>query len=217
VPVDFASVKKAMDSGKSIPGLSSEDYVKQYGLGITTQFDDPLVTFGAGPENNTYLKGLPEADQVAFKRALWGEAPDWNHARAVEEEDFSETAGCTKSAAKQVYKPNELTGTYINPADKLVAQDPRMIAALKKFGACMRKDGYEFDHPDEVTDDLVDRLAALTRGQDPRTLTGAALDKLKALQGEELAVAAVLTKCEDTEVQPVEAKVEQEIYGARPS
>ena len=50
VAVDFVSIKNAMGSDKSAPGLSSEDYVKQYGLGITTQFDKPLVTFGAGPE-----------------------------------------------------------------------------------------------------------------------------------------------------------------------
>jgi hypothetical protein len=217
IAVDFASVKKAMDAGRSVPGLSDEDYVKQFGLGITTQFDNPLVSFGAGPENTTYLKGLPATDQVAFRRALWGEAPDWNHARAIEEEDFSQTGGCTRSAAAQVYKPNELTGTYVNPADKLVEQDPRMIAALKKFGECMREEGYEFDHPDQVSDDLVDRLAVISEGRDPRTLTGSALEKLKALQGEELAVADVLLGCEEDIIEPVQQKVEQEIYGTQPS
>jgi hypothetical protein len=214
VALDFVSVKEAMGSDQTAPGVSDEDYIKQYGLGVTTQFDKPLITFGAGPENTAYVDGLPEPDQVAFRRSLWGEATGWNHARALEEEDFSETGGCTRSAAEQTYSSTELSGSYINPADILFEQDPRMIAAIKEWSDCMRADGYEYDHPDQVDDDLRERLDAITQGQDPKTITGPALDALHELQGEELTVAALLTTCEEDHIEPVQAQLESELYGA---
>ena len=217
VALDFASVKQAMDSDQTVVGVSDEDYVKQYGLGITTQFDKPLVVFGAGPTNNTYVDGLPESDKVAFHRSLWGETPDWNHTRALEEEDFSETGGCTRSAAQQTYTAAELGGTYVNPGDQLVDQDPRMIDALKQWSECMRADGYEYDLPDQIDDDLRDRLDAITEGQDPATLTGPSLAALVELQGEELAIAAVYLTCEEDIIEPVQAKVEAELYGSSPT
>lgn len=213
---DFVTINGAMKSDQSAKGVSAEDYVKQFGLGITTQPDKPLVVFGAGPQNMAFLAGLPASDQVAFKRALWGEALDWNHARAVEQEDFSLTKGCTRAAADKLYSPAEVAGGYVNPADKRVAQDPRMIAALKKWSECMRAKGFNFDTPDQVEADLRERLAGITKGQDAKTLSGPALAALGQLQGEERAVATLLTSCEIKHVEPVQDKVEADILGAAP-
>ena len=217
VALDFVTVKEAMDSDETAPGVADDDYLAQFGFGITTQFDKPLVIFGAGPQNNAYLAGLPEADQVAFRRALWGEFDDWNHARALEEEDFSQTGGCTRAAADGLYSDAELSGTYVNPADILVEQDPRMVDALATWSACMASEGYDYTHPDQVSQDLGERLDAITQGQDPETLTGTALDALHELQGEELAVAALLTDCEDEHIEPVQARIEAELYGGSPT
>jgi hypothetical protein len=213
VALDFATVKQAMDSDQTATGLSDEEYVAQYGLGVTTQFDKPLVVFSAGPQNNAYLDGLPESDQVAFRRTLWGEAPDWNHARALEEEDFSETGGCTRAAAEQLYSPDELSGTYVNPADVRIEQDPRMVDAIAAWSGCVAAEGYDYDHPDRVTEDLQQRLDTIAQGQDPATLAGPALAALEELQGEELAIAVLTTTCEEEFVEPVQAEVESEIYG----
>ena len=214
IALDFVTIKQAMDSDKSAPGVSSDDYVKQYGLGITTQFNQPLVEFGAGPQNASYLEGLPPADQVAFKHTLWGDSPDWNHAYALEAEDFSQTGGCTRSAAEQTYTPTEISSAYVNPADIKIEQDPRMIAAIKKWSDCMRADGYQYDNPSQVETDLQERLDAILQGQDPTTLTGPALDSLHQLQGEELAIAAILTTCEEGNITPVQDAIEAELYGA---
>ncbi len=217
VPIDFASIKVVMDSGGSAPGLSDEQFVAQFGLGVTTQFDQPLISFRAGPENNAVFDGLSEADHVAYSHTLWGDTPDWNLARAVEEEDFSQTGGCTRSAAEQSFSTEELTGSYLNPADKFIAQDPRMVAAFQAWSDCMRDDGFEYDHPDAIVDDLTERLAAIAEGQDPRTLTGSALDALTELQGEELAIAAIAVACEEDHIVDVEEQVEREVFGALPS
>jgi hypothetical protein len=217
VALDFATIKEAMSSDKSAPGVSSEDYVKRFGLGITTQFDKPIIVFRAGPTNNAAFETLAESDQVAYRRALWGENSDWNHVRALEEEDFSETGGCTRSAAEQTYKPNELSGTYVNPADKLLEQDPRVIAATAKWADCMRTEGFPYDNPAQVEDDLRQRLTAVAQGQDPRALAGPALIALTELQDQERATATRLVACEEEHLEPVISKVEAELYGARAS
>jgi hypothetical protein len=214
VALDFVTIKQAMDSDKTAAGVSSEDFIKQFGLGITTQFNQPIVSFGAGPQNASYIEGLPPSDQVAFKRTLWGESTDWNHARALETEDFSLTGGCTRSAAERTYSPTEVSGSYVNPADVRLEQDPRMVAAIKKWSDCMRADGYQYDNPTQVEDDLRERLGAIVQGQDPTTLTGPALESLHQLQGEELAVAAVLTTCDEANIAPVQSAIEAELYGA---
>jgi hypothetical protein len=217
VPLDFPTIKEAMDSSGSAPGLSDEEYVAQYGLGVTTQFDQPIVSFRAGPRNNATFDALGEADRVAYSRALWGDSPDWNLARAVEEEDFSRTGGCTRSAAEQTFTSEELTGAYVNPADVFIAQDPRMIAAVEAWAGCMADEGYDYENEDAVIDDLMERLDAIAAGQDPRTLTGPALDALTELQGEELAIAAVSVECEEAHIVDVEEQVEREVFGALPS
>lgn len=215
VPLDFVTVKRAMDSDETAPGLSDEQYVAQFGFGITTQLDKPIVAFGAGPQNQRILEGMPEPNQVAYRRALWGEQPEWTIVRALEEEDFSQTEGCTRSAAEQLFSATELTGSYVNPGDTLIESDKRMIAALKKWSSCMRAAGFDYDHPDAIADDLRERLATITRGQDPKALGSTAQRDLKALQGEELAIARADTTCFESNVEEVEATVEAEIYGAR--
>ena len=201
VAYDFVTILEAMESDKTAKGVATEDYVKQFGLGITTQPDKPLVVFGAGPQNAAYLAGLPASDQVAFKRALWGEANDWNHARA--------------RLLNRPTRPTRWRG-YVNPADKRVTQDPRMIAALKKWSECMRAKGFSFDTPDQVEADLRERLAGIVGGREVTALTGSALAALGQLQGEERAVATVLTTCEEKHIESVQEKVESDILDAAP-
>lgn len=211
VALDFATIKKAMDSDQSAPGISDEEYVRQYGFGITTQVDKPLVTFRAGPVNNAVLDAISDSERVAYQRALWGEAPDWNHAHAVEAEDFSQTGGCTRTAAEKHYAAAELASNYLNPFDKLVEEDPRFIAAVAKWSACMRKEGFDFDNPGHVERDLHQRLDGITHGQDHAMLDSKTAELLRALQGEELAIAAVAYECEETYIQPVQDTVEADL------
>lgn len=216
VPIDFDTVFKAMASDQSAPGLTDEQYITQYGYGITTQVDKPIITFGAGPVNMKTLAELSATAQIAYKRMLWGEHPDWNLVRALEFEDLSQTDGCTKSAAQQVFSPAELSGSYKNPADVKIANDKRMIDAVKKWSECMRKAGFTYANPDSIPPDLERQLAAVLQGQDPKALTGAAQQALQALQGKELAIAKADDKCFEDHVADVESEVESEIFGSLP-
>ena len=79
----------------------------------------------------------------------------------------------------------------------------------------MRKAGFTYEDPNSIEADLRDRFAVIAKGQDLRSLFAAPSPALKALQGEELAVARAHVKCFEDNVQSIEAKVEAEIYGSR--
>jgi hypothetical protein len=214
VPVDFARVKEGMDSDKSAPGLSDEQFIDQYGFGITTQYDHPGREIGLGEQNIAIYDALTPQEQVAYDHTLFGEDREATFAQSVEAEDFSKTGGCTRQAVEQTFTPAELTQAYINPADVAISQDPRVVEALGKWSDCMRQKGYDYANPDDVEQDLHDRLDAVTHGADPRTLTGSDAAALADLQGEELALAPVSITCEEDTLEPVISKVEAEIFGA---
>jgi hypothetical protein len=214
VPVDFERVKAGMDADKTAPGLSDEEFVAQYGYGITTQFDKPGREIGLGEQNVAIYEALSPAQQAAYDHTLLGENRDATFALSVEAEDFAGTGGCTRQAVEQSFSPDELDANYLNPGDAVLEQDPRVVAAMADWSDCVAADGFTYAHPDDVETDLKQRLDALTAGADPATLTGPAADALAELQGEELAVAAVATTCEEDIVDPVVEEVETELYGA---
>ncbi len=213
VPVDFATMRSAMTSDKSAPGLNGAEFYQQYGYGITTQFDKPIVRIGMGEENRRIRDSLSEAGRVAYDRTLLGDDREAVFAYALEAEDFSRTGGCTRKAVEEQFSPAELAQTYFNPVDALVLQDPRVIEALATFASCMQSAGYDYSHPDDVEQDLLDRLDSVTGGADPSTLTGPAHDALTALQDYERAVVPVAVQCENTHLEPVIAVVERELLG----
>lgn len=214
VPVDFGTVRKAMLADKTAPGLSDEEFVAQYGYGYSTQFDKPSIQIGRGEENLRIYEGLPAGDKVAYDLTLFGENTSAAFAVALEDENFSETGGCTRSAVEEAFDADALAGSYVNPGDLQIEQDPRVIAATEEWSDCVGLNGYDYSHPDDIRDDIVERFNAITQDQDPRTLTGSALDALTQLQGEERAIAQVDVTCEEEYLEPVIEEVETEIYGA---
>ena len=214
VPVDFARVKEGMDADKTAPGLSDEEFIAQYGFGITTQYDHPGREIGLGEQNVAIYEALTPQEQVAYDHTLLGEDREATFAQSVEAEDFSKTGGCTRQAVEQVFTPQELTQAYINPADVAISEDPRVVEATGKWSDCLRQQGYDYANPDDVEQDLHDRLDALTHGADPRTLTGSDAAALTELQGLELALAPASIQCEEDVLEPVISKVEEEVFGA---
>jgi len=95
IPVDFTTIRQAMVSDKSAPGLSGSEYLSQYGHGISTQEEKPIVEIGLGDQNRRILDGLSDPDQVAYTRTLWGDNDDATFASVLESEAFSRTGGFT--------------------------------------------------------------------------------------------------------------------------
>ena len=220
IAADFETVRAGMLADKSLPGLSEEEFIAQYGFGISTLYTglDPQLAdaatpakIGLGEQNVQIYNSLSSADQVAYNRTLLGENTDATFAVTLEAEDFSRTGGCTRAAVEAVFTPEQLAVTYVNPLDFLIEQDPRMITALAEFADCIRAEGFDYSHPDEAEEDIRERLDAITNGDPPEALSTEAQAALTELQGEEQAIAEVSFACEEEIIVPVEEQIQAEL------
>jgi hypothetical protein len=218
IPVDYATARAAMDSNSKPSGLNADEFRAQFGYGITTLFAgaDSQAVMGAGEQNIRIRNSLSPADRVAYNRALYGENPTATFVVALDDENFSQTGGCTRAAVGQVFSPEELGPGFVNYQNAegaRVEQDPRVIAAYKDWATCMRDAGYSYNNSDEIKTDLANRLEAITGGADPATLAADAQAALTELQGEELAIAAADHECSVKFVDPIKTQVETELLG----
>lgn len=213
VPVDVATIERAQYSNRKEPGLTDRQYHERWGYSISTRFDDPVRTIGLGP-NVKIIEGLPPADREAYEITLLGPARDSDFAFTLDDEDFSATGGCTREAVSQVFTPQQLEGTYVNPKDVLVEQDPRVIEAMNNWTTCMKEQGYTYkDDQDVIMEEYQERLDALLGGDDPATLTGERLDALRLMQAQEITVSLADKTCEERHTDAVFAEVETEVFG----
>ncbi len=225
VPVDYVTVREAMQADKVIAGLGEEAYAAEFGYGISTATSAPgnapqragdssIIQLGLGQQNIAIFNGLSEADQVAYNRSLLGENLDATFVQTLESEDFSQTGGCTRQAVEAVFSSEELNASYINPKDVLMAQDPRMVAAVADWSGCMRDAGFDYNNPEEIEPDLREQLKTITGGAAPDTMTGSDKDALVELQGAEKAIAVASITCGEEHIEPAVKEIETELYGA---
>jgi hypothetical protein len=226
VPNDYKTVHRGMVSDKSMPGMDEDEFVEQYGFGVSTLYtgQPPQLNegyspgrIGLGERNVAIFKKLSPADQAAYNRALLGNNVGATFAVALEAENFSRCGGCTLEAVKKVFKPEQLKATYYNPKDALINKDPRMKAALRAYSEKMHGQGFDYNHPDEVETDITKRLDSILGGGTPTVdkLTPEQLAALKKLQEYERRAAKANLKLQRELFEPVEEQIEKEMY-ARP-
>ena len=226
VAADARTVRQGMNADKSLPGLSEGEFISRHGYGVSTTYtgQPPQLAAGYSParvglgeKNVAIFKQLSPADQVAYNRALLGEHTEATLAVGLETEDFSRTGGCTREAIAQVFEPEQLKTTYYNPKDALINKDPRMIGALSVYSSMMRDAGFDYRHPDDVEADIRQRLDALTAGGTIPVdkMSAAQLAALEELQNYERRVAAKDYELAVSIFDPVEERIEEEMY-ARP-
>jgi hypothetical protein len=213
IPVDVRTIEAAQARVRADPGYTRRTYKEKWGLAVTTRFDNPVRDVGLGP-NLRIWKGLPRAGQEAYSRTLWGDDPNADFVFTLDEEDFSSTGGCTREAVEQVFTPEQMKGTYVNPKDVLVDSDPRIAAARRDWSRCMRSHGYEYEEDqDEIIEEYGERLDELLEGDDPTSLTGQRAAALRKLQQEEIAVSLADLDCQIKHTDEIYRKVEIEVYG----
>lgn len=214
VPVDVRTVEAAQARVRQDPGYTRREYKEKWGLAVTTRFDNPVRDTGLGPQNLRIFKGLSEADQEAYNRTLFGDDPNRDFVFTLDEEDFSETGGCTRKAVAAVFTPAQLKGTYVNPKDVLVDNDPRIVKARAAWSKCMRAAGYDYlEDQDEIIEDFQDRLDELLDGDAPTELTGERAAELKSLQQEEIEASLADLDCQLKHTDKIYDVVEIEVYG----
>src|SRR3982074_692802 len=127
IAADHNTVRAGMTADKHLPGLSEEEFVSRYGFGVSTFYTGlpPQLSTGYSParvgpgeRNCQFFRKLSPADQVAYNRTLLGGADvNSTFAVALEIEDLSRTGGCTRKAASEVFKPDQLKASHYNPQD----------------------------------------------------------------------------------------------------
>lgn len=213
VPVDVRTVEEAQARMRMDPGYTRRSYKEKWGLGVTTRFDNPVRDVGLGP-NLEIWHSLPPADHEAYARTLWGDEPKSDFVFMFDEEDFSNAGGCTRKGLEGVFTPAQMKGTFVNPKDVLVENDPRIIEAQDDWTECMREAGYEYeDDQDEIIEEYEERLEELLGEDDPESLTGPRKAALEKLQQEEIEVSLVDLECQVAHTDDVFREVEIEVFG----
>lgn len=227
VAVDYDTVRKGMSADKRLPGMSEEEFITQYGFGLSTTYtgQPPQLASGYSPakvglgERNVEIyRNLSSADQVAYNRSLFGENVGATFAVGLETENLSYTGGCTRKAVEQVFPPEQTKSTFYNQKDALVNKDPRMKAALSRYAREMRKAGFNYAHPDEIEPDIRRRLAAQTNGGTllVEKMSPSQLAALKELQDYERRVAVFNYKMQTEVIEPVEERILEEMFARKP-
>lgn len=226
VPNDYRTVHRGMISDKSMPGMDEAEFVEQYGFGISTLYtgQPPQLNegyspgrIGLGERNVEIFKKLSPADQAAYNRALLGNNTDATFAVSLEAENFSRCGGCTLEAVKKVFKSDQLKSTYYNPKDALINKDPRMKSALRTYSEKMRAAGFDYNHPDDVETDISKRFNAILGGGTPplEKLSSEQRTALAKLQEYERRAAKANLKLQKEIFEPVEERIEKEIYARK--
>jgi hypothetical protein len=226
IAVDYNTVREGMSADKRIPGLSEEEFHSRHGFGISTLYtglppqlsnDYSPARVGLGERNVRIFRSLSPAAQVAYNRALLGEDVSATLAVALEIEDLSRTGGCTRKAVEQVFKPEQLKASHYNPQDALINKDPRMKAALGFWRREMKKAGFDYGHPDEIEPDVRNRLNALTEGGKLLAAKMSSDQKaaLRKLQDFERAVAVKSFKLKEEVLEPVEERIQKELFSRK--
>jgi hypothetical protein len=211
VPADPFAQQQAL-TGKA--RLSDEDFIKEFGYGIST-------LFGRGnPQadpNERIRAGLGAADRAAYDRALGGDNPGATFSEAIDSGDFSELGGCTKEATDKAFGGTALLTSLVGKLDELderIVQDQRMVKAVEKWSVCMKDQGFSYEEPDAIDEDITRRFKAIagsgTRpGATKPADSGVKVDQaaLTNLQREEVKIANADAACEKKEITPVERQV----------
>ena len=115
VPVDFGTIREAMTSDKSAPGMSGSEFRASSATASRPRPTSRSCRKDVARRNIRIFDALPPADQMAYLRTLYGDDAEATWAYALELEDFSRTGGCTRAAAEALFTPEELTQVYLNP------------------------------------------------------------------------------------------------------
>ena len=114
IPVDPLVQERALTGH----ALTEEEFIKQFGDGVSTLFDRGLGQQQPDP-NERIRRGLASADRTAYDRALGGDNPAVTFAEAVDSGDFSELGGCSKQASEAEFGGAAVVTAMLGKLDEL--------------------------------------------------------------------------------------------------
>ena len=215
VPQDPAAQQAALVGA---PGMSKEDFQKQFGYGITTLYEQRRKLAVAGP-NKAIRDSLSEADRKAYDHALHGDDPTATFSDALDSGDYSRLGGCVKTATDQVFGGADVLSSLSEKLDELddsIAADQRMVRAQEKWRACVKDaTGNEYEDAESIEDDIKQRFekvagSVVPPGEVAPPGTQVDMAALAKLQQDELDLFRKDSACERKLIDPVETKIRQQ-------
>jgi hypothetical protein len=213
VPIDPFAQRAAVTG---VSRLSDQDFLEQFGYGISTLWDRGGVQ--ADPNQRVRAR-LGSADRRAYDRALWGDTPGATFQAAVDSGDFTKLGGCTRKATEEVFGGAQVLTDLQGKLDQLderINSDQRMVRALERWTTCMAGAGYRYNEPDDIDADITKRMERIVGPVPGPFATGPAPGvapppydhaALAALQRDEVQIARADDACERRYVTPVESVV----------
>ena len=212
VPADPVAQQAAL-TGK--PNMSDAEFEAQFGYGIST-------LYGRGnPQsdpNERIRASLSGPDKTAYEQTLTGGKPDQTFFHAVDTGDFTELAGCTKTATDEAFGGTELLTTLQRKLDELddsILADQRMVKAGEAWADCMRTaTGSSYEDAEDIESEIKAEFEKIVGGPVTPGQVAAAgsYDKaaLAAVQRKEVEIANKDLACERKHITPVEDVVRKQ-------
>lgn len=201
--------------------LERDEFVEEYGFGLTTIDPDEYMAEAAEDPNQEMLEAMDEAERQAYQEALHGEMPEPDP-DAPDEPIEMEMGGCRGEAEDEVRGQQRMLqdelGDELQALFERAQSDPRVVEAQESWAACMRDAGWEFSEPGEPHQriseqhnellqdagamEVPDEIAELEPGEEPPEDFEPPAppepdpDALAELQEEELEVAAADHECQ---------------------
>ncbi len=166
-PVDYSQF-----DGFSGESFDEEEYVQEYGFGISTTFLEGYEETAAAGEfvdpNQEYVEALSEPELEAYYLALYGDQSIYEeldpNGEGIEitPEIMAQQGGCQNESNTAVDDPSQLFYTefsaQLEDMYERIQADPRLAAAAEDWSACMEDEGYTFATPDEMYTEISDRM-----------------------------------------------------------
>jgi hypothetical protein len=213
VPVDPYAQRAA---ATGVSRLSDEDFLNQFGYGISTLWGRG----GAQRDPNQRVRtALSSADRFAYERVLWGENSGATFQAAVDSGHFDQLGGCTKRATEAVFGGAQVLTQLQNKLDQLderILEDQRMVRAVERWSKCMAAAGFQYQDPDEIDSRLTKRMENIVGPIPGPFATGPPAGEkavpydraaLATLQQDEVTIARADHACERRFITPVESVV----------
>jgi hypothetical protein len=177
---------------------SQQAFVKKWGYGISTTIDVNKLSAANADPNAAVRAKLSPADQKAYDKALVG------NANAGPTGDPKSCVAKSFTVLGDLAKLTVLFGKYESDVTKRIESNPKVVAAMKEWSACMKEKGFSYAKDGDVAPALIGRLTKITGGAGGPAdlLGGGVLDPTKVdkvaltkLQKDEIATAVRDFEC----------------------
>lgn len=152
---------------------STREYAERIGFGIVAGFDES-TSDGTAPQepNALYYNSLTDGEKSAYEIALNGKEHD--DPSVSEVGGFLDFGGCKALAAEELLNLFGVLDEFEAPANNVFdawQADARMQESRMMWSRCMAEAGYTIEHPDDVREQVFERMFPLVDNPDAYDVT----------------------------------------------